>query len=93
MRPAPPSGSPRGRGRLGYRVENGKGGAGMARLIVEREDGQGGPVMVETVRTTHLEDEHSSLQVLERLCWAVVDAESAAGDREGMGVRLGVAAR
>lgn len=35
----------------------------------------GNPLMDEEVRPVHLADEHASLQVIERLAWAVSDAE------------------
>ncbi len=50
----------------------------MARIIVTTEPGQqpDGPVLLdESVYPDHLSDEHSAAQLVERLAWAVVDAE------------------
>lgn len=47
----------------------------MARLIVTSDNDRGQILMDETVRPVHLEDPHSSLQIIERMAWAVEDAE------------------
>jgi len=46
----------------------------MARLLVTDDRGER-ILMDEQIQQVHLEDEHSSLQVIERLAWAVEDAE------------------
>lgn len=53
----------------------------MPRIIVIPETGQR-PVekyLDEEVRGVHLNDEHSAVQFLERLAWAIADAERAEG--------------
>jgi hypothetical protein len=53
----------------------------MPRIIITITTGVGSdrfgpPVMMdEEVRTDHLNDDHSSLRLLERICWAIEDAE------------------
>jgi len=50
----------------------------MARIIVTTEQGKrpDGPVLLdEFVCTDHLNDHHSAAQLVERLSWAVIDAE------------------
>jgi hypothetical protein len=47
----------------------------MPRVVVTDDSGDR-VLMDEQVRKVHLENEHSSLQVIERLVWAVEDAES-----------------
>lgn len=46
----------------------------MARVVVTDDSGDR-ILMDEEVRKVHLENRHSSLQVIERLVWAVEDAE------------------
>src|SRR5262245_28285343 len=50
-------------------------GGSMSRVLVISEANQV-VLMSETVLSQHLDDEHSSLQFLERLAWAVDDAEA-----------------
>jgi len=50
----------------------------MPRVVVTDDSGDR-VLMDEQVRKVHLENRHSSLQVIERLVWAVEDAE---GDLE-----------
>ncbi len=50
----------------------------MARVVVTDDSGHR-ILMDEQVQKVHLENRHSSLQVIERLVWAVEDAD---GDRE-----------
>ena len=47
----------------------------MAHVIVTTDDG-GTEFLRENVQPVHLEDEHISLQIIERVAWAVNDAES-----------------
>lgn len=53
----------------------------MPRIIITTTGGVGSggfgpPLMLdEQVSTDHLNDDHSSLQLLERICWAIEDAE------------------
>ena len=53
----------------------------MPRIIITTTAGVGSdhfgpPLMLdEQVSTDHLSDDHSSLQLLERICWAIEDAE------------------
>jgi len=53
----------------------------MPRIIVTVEagvgsDGFGGPyILDELVSTDRLNDDHASLRLLERICWAIEDAE------------------
>ena len=53
----------------------------MPRIIITTtagvgSDGFGPPLMLdERVSTDHLNDDHSSLRLLERICWAIEDAE------------------
>jgi hypothetical protein len=52
----------------------------MARIIVTTDKGEqpGAPVLLdEHVCSDHLSDEHSATQLVERLGWAVTDAEHA----------------
>ena len=48
----------------------------MARVVVTDDSGDR-ILMDEQVQKVHLEDRHSSLQVIERLVWAVEDADGA----------------
>jgi hypothetical protein len=52
----------------------------MARVVVTDDMGER-VLMDESVQAVHLADRHSSMQVIERLAWAVEDAEHA-GDAE-----------
>jgi len=47
----------------------------MARVLVTDDSGER-VLWDEEVRRVHFEDEHSGRQVVERLAWAVADAES-----------------
>lgn len=53
----------------------------MPRIIITTTAGVGSdhfgpPLMLdEQVTTDHLNDDHSSRQLLERICWAIEDAE------------------
>ncbi len=50
----------------------------MARIIVTTEKSKrpAGPVLLdESIYPDHLKDEHSAAQLVERLSWAVIDAE------------------
>jgi hypothetical protein len=51
----------------------------MPKIIVvsERINGEGVVTLEEQVVPAHLEDEHSAAQLVERLGWAIVDAEQA----------------
>jgi hypothetical protein len=51
----------------------------MPRLIVVSRGGQGKAAITfdEEVRSVHLDTEHSAAQLIERVCWAILDAESA----------------
>jgi hypothetical protein len=52
----------------------------MARIIVTTEQGerpQAAVLLDERVCPEHLSDEHSAAQLIERLGWAVTDAENA----------------
>ena len=40
------------------------------------------PVLDELVNTDHLNDDHASLRLLERICWAIEDAEEQERDAE-----------
>jgi hypothetical protein len=66
----------------------------MPRIIITTtagvgSDGFGPPLMLdEQVSTDHLNNDHSSLQLLERVCWAIEDAE----ERETDDARREVAA-
>ena len=67
----------------------------MARIIVTAEAGHEGsrtasggeiPILLdERVDSIHLSDDHASEQLVERLAWAVIDAEQA--ERELAGAR------
>jgi hypothetical protein len=49
----------------------------MARIIVTTEQGPDAPVLLdELVGPEHLSTEHSAAQLMERLRWAVSDAEA-----------------
>jgi hypothetical protein len=48
----------------------------MARVVVTDDSGDR-VLMDEQVQKVHLENQHSSLQVIERLVWAVEDADGA----------------
>jgi hypothetical protein len=52
---------------------NHRGGSPVARIVV-MTDKQDCVLLDEYVRPVHIEDEHASLQVLERLAWAIMDA-------------------
>jgi hypothetical protein len=52
----------------------------MARVVVTDDMGEK-VLMDEWVQAVHLADRHSSMQVIERLAWAVEDAEHA-GDKD-----------
>jgi hypothetical protein len=52
----------------------------MARIIVTPDDQTDVVLLDERVYPIHLENERSSLQVIERLAWAVEDAEAAGPD-------------
>jgi hypothetical protein len=59
----------------------------MPRLLVT-DDGGKRILLDEHVQRVHLQDEHSSFQVIERLAWAVDDAErGAAAGRVRSGLR------
>jgi hypothetical protein len=51
----------------------------MPKVIVVSENGSGeaNVTLEELVVPAHLEDEHSAAQLIERLGWAIVDAEQA----------------
>jgi hypothetical protein len=53
----------------------------MARIIVTPDDHSDVVLLDEHVYPVHLENKLSSLQVVERLAWAVEDAEAGADDR------------
>jgi hypothetical protein len=60
----------------------------MARIIVTTERGRGpdAPVLFdEQVCPDHLSDDHSAAQLIERLGWAVTDAEDAERDQPQAG--------
>lgn len=60
----------------------------MARIIVTTERGRGPDVPVlldEQVCPDHLSDGHSAAQLIERLGWAVTDAEDAERDQPQAG--------
>ena len=44
-------------------------------VISEHQDGERRVALEETVVTAHLEDEHSAAQLVERVGWALLDAE------------------
>jgi hypothetical protein len=48
----------------------------MARVVVTDDSGED-VLMDEQVQSVHLLDRHSSMQVIERLTWAVADADHA----------------
>ncbi len=53
----------------------------MPRIIVttDRIEPLDAPILLdESVRREHLSDDHAAKQLIERLCWAVTDAEEAA---------------
>lgn len=50
----------------------------MARVLVTDDSGER-VLWEEHVRRVHLDDEHSGRQVVERIAWAVADAETGAG--------------
>jgi hypothetical protein len=50
-------------------------GRGMARVLVTDDAGER-VLWEEHVRPVHLDDEHSGRQVVERLAWAVADADT-----------------
>lgn len=50
----------------------------MARLLVTDDTGER-VLLDEHVRRVHMDDEHSGRQVVERIAWAVADAESGKG--------------
>jgi hypothetical protein len=50
----------------------------MPRIIVSAENGDERPVLLdERVEPAHLDDEHHSVQLLERIAWALAHAEDA----------------
>jgi hypothetical protein len=51
----------------------------MPKIIVvsEHQDGGATTTLEEHVVPAHLEDEHSAAQLVERVAWAIVDAEEA----------------
>ena len=50
----------------------------MPRIIVSAENGDERPVLLdERVEAVHLDDEHHSVGLLERIAWAIADAEQA----------------
>jgi hypothetical protein len=50
----------------------------MPRIIVTAENGDERPVLLdERVEPVHLDDTHHSVQLLERIAWALADAEKA----------------
>ena len=55
----------------------------MPRLIVVSRGSQGRTAITldEEVRSVHLETGHSAAQLIERVGWAIVDAEGAEADR------------
>ncbi len=58
----------------------------MARIIVtteQRERSEAPVLLDELVCPDHLSDHHSATQLMERLGWAVTDAENAERDRLG----------
>jgi hypothetical protein len=60
----------------------------MARIIVTTEQGRGLDIPVlfdEQVCPVHLSDHHSAAQLIERLGWAVTDAEDAERDQPQVG--------
>jgi len=61
-----------------------RGGFSMARILVmdERQDRI---LLDEFVHPIHIEDEHASLQIIERLAWAIRDASHT--DRTALGKR------
>jgi hypothetical protein len=48
----------------------------MARIIVTPTDDSGVVLMDEEVHPVHMGDEYTSLQIIERLAWAVGEAET-----------------
>jgi hypothetical protein len=52
---------------------NQRGGSPVARIVVMTET-QDRVLLDEHVHPVHIEDEHASLQILERLAWAIRDA-------------------
>ena len=59
----------------------------MARLIVIADTSRSphidAPVLMdEEVKPEHLTDEHASQQIIERMAWAVLDAQEVSGARE-----------
>ncbi|HMD52022.1 MAG TPA: hypothetical protein VKG62_04850 [Solirubrobacteraceae bacterium] len=60
----------------------------MARIIVTTEQGPDAPVLLdEHVCPEHLSTEHSATQLIERLRWAVIDAEDAERQRPTSAMR------
>jgi hypothetical protein len=60
----------------------------MARLIVIADTSRSphidAPVLMdEEVKPEHLTDEHASHQIIERMAWAVLDAQEVSGAGEG----------
>jgi hypothetical protein len=50
----------------------------MPRIIVTAENGSERPVLLdERVEPVHLDDTHHSVELLERIAWALADAEKA----------------
>jgi hypothetical protein len=48
----------------------------MARILVVSDEKQDRILLDEYVHPSHIEDEHASLQILERLAWAIKDASA-----------------
>jgi hypothetical protein len=46
-------------------------------VVTEQQDGGATVTLEERVVPAHLEDEHSAAQLVERVGWAIVDAEQA----------------
>lgn len=64
----------------------------MAKVIV-RSDHDQTELMNETVLPAHLDDEHSAVQLLERLAWAISDEDGPRRSRQGDLRRQAEAAR
>jgi hypothetical protein len=59
----------------------------MARIIVTRDEQSDVVLLDEHVNPIHLENKLSSLQVVERLAWAVEDAEAGFGSEGKRAIR------
>jgi hypothetical protein len=67
-----------------------QGGSPMARIIVTTDAGSriDAPVLLdERVRPEHLSDDHAAAQLIERLGWAVTDADAAERVPSGSSIR------